>query len=159
MSPPNSFTLPESTTVSLPDGKGGRLKRTATWRWEEPEWRVLVHKEHNTVSREERPLPAIKDENQNSLLLKAAGRLRNGNQSDSNKTVAPDDRASDEGRQPDEEVLTDSDGWVYTDNLWENQSNKGGMGKVSADSSLLHLLTSYSLVYEVSQVDQDCNSF
>ena len=138
MSPPNSFTLPESTTVSLPDGKGGRLKRTATWRWEEPEWRVLVHKEHNTVSREERPLPTIKDENQNSsLLLKAAGRLRNGSQSDSNKTVAPDDRASDEGRQPDEEVLTDSDGWVYTDNLWENQSNKGGMGKVSLDGTRL----------------------
>lgn len=128
MSPPNSFTLPESTVVCLPDGKGGRLKRTATWRWEEPEWRVLVHKERNSVSRVELPLPTLKDDNQNSsLLLKAAGRLREGSQSDYNK---PDDHASDDACQSDEEALTDSDGWIYVDNKWENQSNKGGMGKV-----------------------------
>lgn len=151
MSPPNSFTLPESTTVCLPDGKGGKLKRTATWRWEEPEWRVIVHKERNTVSRVERPLPTLKDDNQNnSLLLKAAGRLRNGSQSDSNKAAAADDRVSEDVPEPDEEVLTDSDGWVYTDNTWENQSNKGGMGKVSVDSiaasvSFLNLFLFFSI--------------
>jgi hypothetical protein len=136
MSPPNSFTLPESTTVYLPDGKGARLKRTATWRWDEPEWRVLVHTERNTVSRVERPLPALKDDNQsNSLLLKAAGRLREGSLSDSNKTAASDDRTFRRCQSADEEVLTDSDGWVYADNKWENQSSKGGMGKVSVDTS------------------------
>jgi hypothetical protein len=130
MSPPNSFTLPESTTVYLPDGKGGRLKRTATWRWEEPEWRVHVRKETNAVSRVERPLPTVKDDNHNnSLLLKAAGRLRDGSQSDSNKPAASDDRTSDDAGQSGDEVLTDPDGWVYADNKWENQSNKGGMGK------------------------------
>lgn len=138
MSPPNSFTLPESTTVYLPDGKGGRLKRTATWRWEEPEWRVHVRKETNAVSRVERPLPTVKDDNHNnSLLLKAAGRLRDGSQSDSNKPAASDDRTSDDAGQSGDEVLTDPDGWVYADNKWENQSNKGGMGKVSVRSNFV----------------------
>jgi hypothetical protein len=149
MSPPNSFTLPESTTVYLPDGKGRRLKRTATWRWEEPEWRVLVHKERNTISRVERPLPTIKDDHQNnSLLLKAAGRLRNGSQSDSNKTAAPDDRAADDVSSNDDDELTDPDGWVYADNKWENQTNKGGMGKVSVGC---HRCSSYHFVKTFSQ--------
>ena len=34
------------------------------------------------------------------------------------------------GDDPDEEPLTDADGWVYADNKWEYGSGKGGMGKV-----------------------------
>jgi hypothetical protein len=30
-----------------------------------------------------------------------------------------------------EEDVTDSDGWIYGDNKWENLSGKGGIGKVS----------------------------
>jgi len=36
---------------------------------------------------------------------------------------------SDSKETADEDTLTDSDGWVYGDNKWENQSNRGGMGK------------------------------
>ncbi len=132
MPPPNAFTLPESTTVYLPDGKGGRLKRTATWRWEEPEWRVLVHKDANTVSRVERPLPNLKDESSSgSRLFKAAGLLRDS-QSESNKTAASDEFTSDDPEIAENDILTDSDGWVYGDNKWENQSGRGGMGKASS---------------------------
>ena len=159
MSPPNSFTLPESTTLYLPDGKGGRVKRTATWRWEEPEWRVLVQKDRNVANRVERPLPIVKDENQNSSLLKVAGRLRNNSQSDSNKTTASDDRTEDVS-QPDEEISTDSDGWVYADNKWENQNNKGGIGKVIIRSGDFCIVLDFpsSLVYEVSQMDQNSHT-
>ena len=140
ISPPNAFSLPESTSVYLPDGKGGRLKRTATWKWEEPEWRVLVHKDGGGVSRVERPVPAVKEDSPNSSrLLKAAGRLREGSLhtgggSESNKALTGnlDDHISDDSSDhADEEPLTDADGWVYCDNKWEAQSNKGGMGKVS----------------------------
>ncbi|KDR75400.1 hypothetical protein GALMADRAFT_30439, partial [Galerina marginata CBS 339.88] len=62
LSPPNAFNLPENTTVYLSDEKGGRLRRTATWKWEEPEWRVVVHKDGSGLSRVERPLPSLKDD-------------------------------------------------------------------------------------------------
>ncbi|KAF8894929.1 integral peroxisomal membrane peroxin-domain-containing protein [Gymnopilus junonius] len=129
--PPNAFALPDNTTTYLPDGKGGRLKRTATWKWEEPEWRVVVHN-GNGLSRVERPLPSLKDENNSSSrLLKAAGRLREpsltSSSADSGTTNV--DASSQDLKEIDEEPLTDADGWVYGDNKWEAQSNKGGMGK------------------------------
>ncbi|EEB87195.1 hypothetical protein MPER_15556, partial [Moniliophthora perniciosa FA553] len=60
--PPNLFTLPEDTVVYLRERDGKRVKRTATWRWEEPEWKVLVRKEDGATNRVERPLPSTKDE-------------------------------------------------------------------------------------------------
>ncbi|KAI0708171.1 integral peroxisomal membrane peroxin-domain-containing protein [Cerioporus squamosus] len=152
--PPSAFALPAATTVYTlaPDGKH-RLKRTAKWRWEESEWRVVVHTEGSGTSRVERTLPSAKEESaaaaSASRLLKAAGKMRapsvdvtekkgGDKDHDSHKTdVDGGDHAgavdghahgSDEGDE-DEEPLTDPDGWVYADNKWEGASNKGGMGK------------------------------
>ncbi|PPQ89576.1 hypothetical protein CVT25_012248 [Psilocybe cyanescens] len=143
LSPPNAFSLPPNTTIYLPDDKGGRLKRTATWKWEEPEWRVVVRKNGGGLSRVERPLPSIKDESPNSSrLLKAAGRLRDsGSTATVNSSAVSDTNKSTMGTSDvdfdsqdckdtsEEEPLTDVDGWVYGDNKWEGQSNRGGMGK------------------------------
>jgi len=135
LSPPNAFSLPENTTVYLSDNKGGRLKRTATWKWEEPEWRVLVHKDGGGLSRVERPLPTVREESPNSSrLLKAAGRMNSTSTADTTKSTAANsetDHVSDGSEDPaEEELLTDVDGWVYGDNKWENQSHRGGLGKV-----------------------------
>jgi len=133
LSPPNAFSLPENTTVYLSDEKRGRLKRTATWKWEEPEWRVLVHKEGGGLSRVERPLPSAKDETPNSSrLLKAAGHMNNTAADTTKNTAATSetDDISEVSEDTEEELLTDVDGWVYGDNKWENQSHRGGLGKV-----------------------------
>ncbi|KAF9007983.1 integral peroxisomal membrane peroxin-domain-containing protein [Cyathus striatus] len=132
VSPPNAFSLPDNTTLYLPDGSGRRIKRTAVWRWEEPEWRVLVRKEGSTLSRLERPLPTIKDENPNaSRLLKAAGRLREASSSEKPPLPHPEHPTISEEPESltDDDPATDIDGWVYGDNKWEAQSSRGGMGK------------------------------
>ncbi|KAF7790265.1 hypothetical protein EIP86_001218 [Pleurotus ostreatoroseus] len=86
--PPAAFTLPPSTTVYLPDPQStdgkGRIKRTAKWRWEEDEWRVVLRtpvvgsgaeKEKSAVKTErvERPVPVIPEEG--SVPASAAGRI------------------------------------------------------------------------------------
>ncbi|KAI0766855.1 integral peroxisomal membrane peroxin-domain-containing protein [Trametes elegans] len=141
--PPSAFTLPAPTTVYTlaPDGKH-RLKRTAQWKWEEPEWRVVVRREGGATSRVERPLPSAKEESaaasSASKLLKAAGKMRRPSL-DSGERRSEKDGEKDKGEEAadhgdiadneDEEPLTDPDGWVYGDNKWEGASNKGGMGK------------------------------
>jgi hypothetical protein len=134
--PPNAFTLPENTTIYLPDAKGNRTRRTAVWKWEEPEWRVLVRKDGSGLglTRVERPLSTVKDEAQNtSRFLKAATRRGSVVGSEIPKNTASDEDyvAPDSEETADEDLLTDPDGWVYGDNKWENQSNRGVMGKVS----------------------------
>lgn len=131
VSPPNAFVLPEPTSVYLRDSNGKRVKRTATWKWEEPEWRVLVRKEDGVVSRVEKPVPAPKEEN-SSLLMKAAGKMKDVNslQSPANGEGDRPSSEKDEDESEDEDIPTDVDGWVYGDNKWEARSSKGGMGKV-----------------------------
>lgn len=124
-SPPNVFTLPGDSVAYLADPKGGRLRHTASWSWEESEWKVLVRKDGAGPSRVEKPLPTIKEENP-SILTKAAGKMKEASTHDSDK--GEDDIDTE---QTDEEVTTDADGWVYADNKWEGRSSKGGIGKVS----------------------------
>ncbi|KAF9502038.1 hypothetical protein BDN71DRAFT_509272 [Pleurotus eryngii] len=75
IAPPASFSLPEDTisVIELPKngGKGSGtkgkkrvLKRTAKWRWDEAEWKVLVRREDkdDKVERVECPLPVVKEE-------------------------------------------------------------------------------------------------
>jgi hypothetical protein len=79
VSPPSVFTLPPVTIAYLQKGKG-RVKRTATWRWEEEEWRVLVKREGSGTSRVERPLPAVNEDiPTGKRLLKAAGMMKESN--------------------------------------------------------------------------------
>lgn len=153
--PPSAFALPAATTVYTlaPDGKH-RLKRTAKWRWEEPEWRVVVRTEGAGTSRVERPIPSAKEESaaaaSASRFLKAAGKMRSpsvdvtekkGGEKDHEAHKADADGGEHAGgadahthgsgeEDEEEEPLTDPDGWVYADNKWEGASNKGGMGKV-----------------------------
>jgi len=130
VSPPNAFSLPKSTTVTVSDGKGMRVRRTAIWRWEEPEWRVMVRRGDGGLSRVERPLPSVDKEGANRLLK---GKRRESSGSTTAMPPAPardlfEDNADDvDDTSPD--PATDSDGWVYGDNKWENQSSKGGMSK------------------------------
>ncbi|PFH51994.1 hypothetical protein AMATHDRAFT_2483 [Amanita thiersii Skay4041] len=130
-SPPNAFSLPKPTAVFLLDNQGKRVRRTATWRWEEPEWRVLVRRNVGGLNRVERPLPGLKED--------GTGRLLKGKRRDSSsqslETSGKEPIDSQEYVMEDvedtriDECLTDPDGWVYGDNKWENQSSKGGMGK------------------------------
>ncbi|KAH9894896.1 integral peroxisomal membrane peroxin-domain-containing protein [Cubamyces lactineus] len=154
--PPSAFTLPAPTTVYTlaPDGKR-RLKRTARWKWEEPEWRVVVRREGAGTSRVERPLPSAKEESAAaagaSRILKkmrqpsvdsaastSERRSLDGHKDkDADKGFFSEDgihadgsgvgRADEDGE--DTEPFTDPDGWVYADNKWEGGSSKGGMGK------------------------------
>lgn len=149
LSPPNAFTLPDPITIYLPspDAKS-RIKRTAIWKWEEPEWRLLIRKEGTSLSRIERPPPAIDDSSPlspsssatssgGSRLLKAAAikfkeSSTSSPQSSSSTTTSPPadiDPASDQDDSV--EPFTDPDGWIYADNKWENQSHRGGLGKVT----------------------------
>lgn len=45
VSPPSSFTLPEPITSYIPHPEKikYRIQRTATWRWEDTEWRPIIH--------------------------------------------------------------------------------------------------------------------
>jgi Integral peroxisomal membrane peroxin len=154
LSPPGAFGLPEPTTTCTPHPSDPtkKIKRTAEWYWEEPEWRVLVKKEGTTLSRVERPVPTETMEDEDaagssatskagSRLLKAASSKFAGKDSlslhrrDSSATSTshPDTTAQEveEGAEEDTEGYTDPDGWIFGDNKWESKSNKGGMGKVS----------------------------
>ncbi|KAG6878542.1 hypothetical protein C0993_004440 [Termitomyces sp. T159_Od127] len=130
VSPPNAFALPSATTVFLPAGSGRRVKRTAIWRWEEPDWRVVVRREGGALSRVERPVPedtsdVPANESTGSKLLKAAGKMRES----SAHNTAPSAEDVHEDYPEEDHVATDADGWVYGDNKWEGPSGKGGMGK------------------------------
>lgn len=157
VSPPNSFALPAPSVSYLDLGGKGRVKRTARWSWEEPEWRVLVRREGTGASRVERALP--KDEGSaggggggGGAVMKAMGRARESfgggaagivsgkdgkdpqGQKEGGTEGAKGGKEGKEGGEPwdgdGDEVLTDADGWVYGDNKWEGGSTKSGMGKV-----------------------------
>ncbi|KAH8107801.1 integral peroxisomal membrane peroxin-domain-containing protein [Cristinia sonorae] len=151
VAPPSAFTLPTSTTAYIMEGST-RMKRTATWKWEEEEWRVLVCKEGQGLSRIERPVPKGDDLAAGAganRILKAAGKMRQASMSGNSgaeseeaegggagtgsgkleKSASAGSAGSGKAQDVDEETFTDADGWVYGDNKWEHGSNKGGMGK------------------------------
>ena len=140
VSPPAAFNLPSPTTVYLADPKrkdGGRIKRTARWTWEEPEWRVVVRREGTTgLTRVERPLPSLMEEGAGTSanrILKGVSKIRQA--SISSEGSSPERQGQEEGQAQEvdaeeEEPFTDQDGWVYGGNKWEGGSAKGGMGKV-----------------------------
>jgi hypothetical protein len=133
ISPPSAFVLPPPTTVYLPHDlphKKGRAKHTATWAWEEDEWRVLRKLEGSSTSRIERPLPSLKEEVSSSRLMKAAGMMKDAKDAVHQSHEKKDKEKEEEDRPDFDEPLTDADGWIYADNKWEGSSGKEGMGKV-----------------------------
>ena len=129
VSPPSAFVLPPPTTVYLPHDKG-RTKHTATWTWEEDEWRVLRKLEGSSTSRVERPLPSLKEEVPSNRLMKAAGMMKDAKDAVHSSHEKKDKEKEEEEYSESEEPLTDADGWIYAGNKWEGISGKGGMGKV-----------------------------
>lgn len=141
ISPPSSFSLPPPTTVFHSDGKGLRIRRHAVWSWVETDWKVVVRKENadgQSVSRVEKPLPAVTDE-RDGLARTAADKMKGFVYDNKDKPSSSGRRESDAGDDlqtpaaTDESIdehLTDLEGWVYSDNKWETPSNKGGIGKV-----------------------------
>lgn len=147
LSPPGVFSLPEPSVVYLPHPTNAtkKIKRTAEWYWEEPEWTVLVRKEGGPLSRVERPVPAITEEGPTannaaatgSRLFKAASSRFAGKDKDHSKddsssvhSVEKEREVETRAEESTNEPFTDPDGWVFGDNKWENQSNKGGISKV-----------------------------
>ncbi|KZV69701.1 hypothetical protein PENSPDRAFT_753111 [Peniophora sp. CONT] len=135
--PPSAFTLPDPSASFISDGRGGRLRRTAVWTWEEPEWKVLMRREGETVSgREVRTVPTQREDGSAAQRLRklmdaGAASVGTSNASGSPSTATVDLKPEDEEKVdvPVEDEVTDGDGWVYGDNKWENRSAKGGMGK------------------------------
>ena len=129
--PPNTFTLPGPTVSYVNDGEGKRVKRIATWHWEEGEWKVMIKKEGTGgVTRVERPAPSDEKETQSaSKLVQTIGRRSNsvGGSPERNPNVSEDEPF--EG----DEYTTDPDGWAYGDNKWQGLGPHGGLGKVHRD--------------------------
>jgi hypothetical protein len=115
--------------------------------------------EHIRIERVEKPLP-VDEEEGGSMWTKAAvktatklqekerekehsrkesisslGGHGDGEKHEEGKDGAGHAANGDDG-DDDSYTLTDSDGWVYGDNKWENKTNKPGMGKVSFVSNV-----------------------
>jgi hypothetical protein len=128
--------LPDNTTVFVDDGRGGRVKRTATWKWEESEWKVLLRKDGGGMSRIEKPLPSVcSKEDSPSRLAKVGGKLKELSSEGTSGNAGTDSEEKEESVMDDsdepstEEPPTDVDGWVYCGNKWEAPSSKGAMNK------------------------------
>lgn len=133
LTPPNAFTLPEPAVSYVTDGKGARVKRIATWHWEEGEWKVMIKKERGSgVTRVERPVPSEEKETPSaSKLLQAVGR-RGSTIGSSPERTGDQKSQEDEPFEGDEdESITDPDGWTYGDNKWQGLGPHGGLGKVN----------------------------
>ena len=138
--PPSVFNLPPTTSVYLAAPNGKRVKRTATWRWEEGEWGVLVNKEGADAMRIETKPPGVEDEGGARIATRAASILKERKASIGSRAETEsgkDDRDASVGAgvapavelDHGEQLATDVDGWVYGDNKWEGGSAKGGLGK------------------------------
>jgi hypothetical protein len=140
--PPIAFTLPETTSVILRDARGRLLKTRTVWQWEQDEeWNVLVKKSASSPqTRVTKPIP--KDEAQNitaagSVMSKVTARMKESSMAPTTSTEPNDpmDAGSvlssyeDDEEEDSLEPVTDADGWVYGDNKWEKQTNKGGYNK------------------------------
>ncbi len=150
ISPPSAFSLPPSVSTTTGDGKGGFVKRSASWRWEEGEWKVVVKPENSGVKRVEKEPPMLRDESAASSTsrlgkakIKAAemgskfrshegdtGDVENAGDVIGSPTSPRNESWHDEPEDDDSEPNTDVEGWVYGDNKWRASSHSNGIGKV-----------------------------
>ncbi|KAL5485172.1 hypothetical protein ACEPAI_7814 [Sanghuangporus weigelae] len=142
--PPSAFSLPSPTVTYVGDGRGGLVKRTASWTWDEGEWKVSIRKELG-LKRVEKEPPVPKDDV--TQHANRAGKAKQKVYEASQKLKTPRDGDSkdvDEQEQDDpdssepisslqdldtDDQVTDNDGWIYGDNKWKTFSNSGGLGK------------------------------
>ncbi|KAG8767264.1 hypothetical protein FRC12_006365 [Ceratobasidium sp. 428] len=136
LSPPITFTLPGPSSHI---DKTLKIRRRAFWRWDDPEWTVLVKTSHEGHhSRVHLPLPDVSSDSEGRLAkgLKLVGDNLpegvNGSVGRRSIETVGDDESHEAPTSPSsllKDPLTDSDGWVYADNKWEGPSPKGGLGK------------------------------
>ncbi|KAL5523814.1 hypothetical protein ACEPAG_7987 [Sanghuangporus baumii] len=142
--PPSAFSLPSPVVTYVGDGRGGLVKRTASWTWDEGEWKVSIRKELG-LKRVEKEPPVPKDDV--TQHANRAGKAKQKVYEASQKLKTPRDGDSkdvDEQEQDDpdssepisslqdldtDDQVTDNDGWIYGDNKWKAFSNSGGLGK------------------------------
>jgi hypothetical protein len=124
-----------------------RVKRTARWTWDEPEWRLSIRAHGvGSATRVERTPPALTEEKEPvSAGIASSGsrlfaKMREASISErapdappnGTERVHPKDGAhvhAGDNTHVDEDFETDTDGWVYGDNKWEGRSGRAGMGK------------------------------
>ncbi|CAE6410906.1 unnamed protein product [Rhizoctonia solani] len=134
LSPPITFTLPPPTShvdTTL------KIKRNAFWRWDDPEWTVMVKTSADShPSRVQLQLPDPSSDTEGRLAkgLKRVGENLPESVSGSSYSRKTIDTGDHEEEQPplsplnfDKDLLTDPDGWIYADNKWEMPSPKGGL--------------------------------
>ncbi|KAH7337500.1 integral peroxisomal membrane peroxin-domain-containing protein [Rhizoctonia solani] len=136
LSPPITFTLPPPTSYV---DKTLKIKRNAFWRWDDPEWTVMVKTSadsHPSRIQLQLPDPSSDTEGRLAKGLKRVGENLPESVSGSAYSRKTIDTGDDEEEHPplsplsfDKDLLTDPDGWIYADNKWEMPSPKGGLGK------------------------------
>ncbi|KAG8732178.1 hypothetical protein FRC11_000234 [Ceratobasidium sp. 423] len=136
LSPPITFTLPPPSSHV---DKTLKIRRNAFWRWDDPEWTVMVKTSADShPSRVQLQLPDPSSDTEGRLAkgLKRVGENLPESVSASvysKKTVDAGDKEEEEPPLSplnfDKDLLTDPDGWIYADNKWEMPSPKGGLGK------------------------------
>ena len=130
------------------DGKGGLLKRTASWSWDESEWKVVVKRENGGgTKRIEKEPPSTKDDESMSTPTRRLSKIKNkvhetgqkikpsqegenGDVEDHPTSSLDTDTDESDAQENEADPFTDPDGWVYGDNQWKALSSKGGIGKV-----------------------------
>ncbi|CAE6493534.1 unnamed protein product [Rhizoctonia solani] len=136
LSPPINFTLPPPSSHV---DKTLKIRRSAFWRWDDPEWTVMVKTSADShPSRVQLQLPDPSSDTEGRLAkgLKRVGENLPESVSASvysRKTIDTGDKEDEEPPLSplnfDKDLLTDTDGWIYADNKWEMPSPKGGIGK------------------------------
>ncbi|KAF8688587.1 Integral peroxisomal membrane peroxin, partial [Rhizoctonia solani] len=136
LSPPITFTLPSRTSHV---DKILKIRRNAFWRWDDPEWTVMVKTSADShASRVQLPLPDPSSDTEGRLAkgLKRVGENLPESVAGSSYSRRTIDSGDDDDEKPPlsplsgtKDSLTDPDGWIYADNKWEMPSPKGGLGK------------------------------
>ncbi|KAG8690320.1 hypothetical protein FRC08_010567 [Ceratobasidium sp. 394] len=136
LSPPITFTLPPPSSHI---DKTLKIRRRAFWRWDDPEWTVLVKTSHEGHhSRVHLPLPDVSLDSEGRLAkgLKLVGENLPESATSSGRRRSLENSGDDDLHEVPpspsallKDPLTDTDGWVYADNKWEAPTPKGGLGK------------------------------
>ncbi|CEL53340.1 Peroxisomal membrane protein PEX30 OS=Saccharomyces cerevisiae (strain ATCC 204508 / S288c) GN=PEX30 PE=1 SV=1 [Rhizoctonia solani AG-1 IB] len=146
LSPPITFALPSRTSHV---DKTLKIRRNAFWRWDDPEWTVVVKTSADShASRVQLPLPDPSSDTEGRLAkgLKRVGENLPESVSGSSYSRRTIDSGDDDDEKPPlspltgaKDSLTDQDGWIYADNKWEMPSPKGGIGKYTRYRTIQNL--------------------
>ncbi|KAF8752221.1 Integral peroxisomal membrane peroxin [Rhizoctonia solani] len=137
LSPPITFTLPSRTSHV---DKILKIRRNAFWRWDDPEWTVMVKTSADShASRVQLPLPDPSSDTEGRLAkgLKRVGENLPESVAGSSYSRRTIDSGDDDDEKPPlsplsgtKDSLTDPDGWIYADNKWEMPSPRVVLGNI-----------------------------